>query len=182
MIATEPQIRYEKGYIAWHVKLGNLPKTVTLDGVTLGRKSEFHCSLVCVKCLTPDLVAKGYQEDEIPAFLMRLFDELAQAHPLTFSRLTGEFHHIEYDERQTLIVMAEIKGLSELIEQLNDKLGLVIPVPPTHVTLFTLQPDAGIGVTSTDELVQRDWPISESDLEELDAAIDLSDFESMRTR
>lgn len=132
---------YSKRYIGLPVEVGSLPDTVTIEGETLQKKSSFHVSLICVK----DILSKN------PGVEQEVLDEFCafvKQKNISFVRYTGEFHFVRHEERKTLVALCEVSNLLEFSEILSRKLGMTLAPQPTHVTLYTLQPDAGIGLNS----------------------------------
>ncbi|XKT74544.1 MAG: hypothetical protein ACJKTH_00405 [Patescibacteria group bacterium UBA2163] len=136
---------YNKGYIGMPVVLGTLPDTVAVEGVTLQRKDEFHVSLVCVK----NILA---QMSEVEERVLALFCEYIQEHDMPSVYFTGAFRFAENDERKTLVALCEVENLTPFFDKLNEEFGIDIPYQPTHVTLYTLQPNKGIGLNTPDDL------------------------------
>ena len=48
--------------------------------------------------------------------------------------------------------MVDLKGVEGLFQYLQQKHNIDFPTQPTHVTLYTLQPEAGIGILSQEQL------------------------------
>lgn len=132
---------YSKGYIGLPVEVGDLPDTVIVEGETLHRKSSFHVSLVCVK----DILSKN---PDVEQEVLDAFCSFAEKKNISFIRYTGEFRFAQHEEKKTLVALCEISNLLEFSESLGRKLGMIFPLQPTHVTLYTLQPNAGIGLNS----------------------------------
>ena len=61
--------------------------------------------------------------------------------------------------------MTSLPGLEKFFAELQEKYGVKLPLQPTHITLYTLQPEAGIGILSPHEL--------ERDSEVVDVALSL---------
>lgn len=132
---------YSKGYIGLPIQVNKLPESVEIEGERLVIKSSFHVSLVCVK----DIVDK-YGGDE--KRILELFCSFIKDNEIEFLEYTGEFRFAENVDRKTLVALCKISNLEELFIFLRRELVLDIPLQPTHVTLFTLQPDLGIGLNS----------------------------------
>lgn len=143
---------YSKWYIGLPVEVGSLPDTVTIEGETLHKKSSFHISLICVK----DILSKnpGVEQEVLDEFC-----SFAEKKDISLIRYTGEFRFAQHEERKTLVALCEISNLRELLESLGKKLGMALPSQPTHVTLYTLQPDAGIGLNSPADMESKSIPV-----------------------
>jgi hypothetical protein len=144
---------FDLGYICrTDIQLKGLPPTVSVDGDVLLRKNEFHISLVCTKRLAPLINPVNPKQAE--QALVATFVDFVQKTPLIEFTLTGKFYLVNKGDRKTVVALCEMPGLAELFAHLNQALGVDLPVQPAHITLYTLQPDAGIGVLSEDELHQ----------------------------
>jgi hypothetical protein len=132
---------YAKGYIGLPITITGLPESIVIEGQTLVRKNSFHVSLLCVK----DLLAEnaGIEIDVIKAFCT-----YANQNDIAFATYTGEFRFAQAGERKSLIALCEISNLHGLANEMSKATGLPVPSQPTHVTLYTLQPNLGIGLNS----------------------------------
>jgi len=52
----------------------------------------------------------------------------------------------------SLVVMCDVSNLDKFFDLINEKYQLNIEYPPTHVTLYTLQPNKGVFLTNSDEI------------------------------
>lgn len=143
---------YSKGYIGLPVEVNNIPDTLSVQGETLQKKSSFHVSLICVK----DILSKN---TDVEQKVLDAFCSFAEKKDISFIRYTGEFRFAQHDEKKTLVALCEISNLLELSESLGRKLGMILPSQPTHVTLYTLQPDAGIGLNSHADMEIKSIPV-----------------------
>ena len=50
--------------------------------------------------------------------------------------------------------MVSLENIDELFDFLRSKHGVDFPTQPTHITMYTLQPEAGIGILSQAELAR----------------------------
>lgn len=156
-----PHHNHDAGYISLcNLSLDNLPDTIEIEGYTLLKKGEFHASLMAVKHLVPLL-----HTDE--AALEQLFLTFQQNHTLTNIELTNELRLVRRDKKVSVIIMVTMPEITELFETLRCRYRhRDIPTQPTHITLYTLQPEAGIGIFSDQELEKDSVAVS---LPELDS-------------
>jgi hypothetical protein len=143
---------YSKGYIGLPVVVERLPETLTIKGETLQLKSSFHVSLVCVKNIL----------EQLPDAEQEIIDEFcrfSKENEVSFGNYTGEFRFVEDGDRKTLVALCEISNLTHFADQLSKRLDIEIPCQPTHVTLYTLQPDVGIGLNSLQEMQQKSYQV-----------------------
>ncbi|MDB5190101.1 MAG: hypothetical protein JWN49_427 [Parcubacteria group bacterium] len=144
---------YGQGYLALPISLEGLPPRLQAGNLDLHAKATFHVSLMCVK----NLIRKHGNniEDEI----LGLFCSYTKEHEVNFVKYTGEFRFAETMERKTIIALCEISNLDNFFRFAEQQLNISIPLQPTHVTLYTLQPEMGIGLNSADEMQQKTQPI-----------------------
>jgi hypothetical protein len=75
-------------------------------------------------------------------------------------RLNDEFRFAQKNERKSLIVRCEISNLQGFFIELSEQFGFTIPLQPTHITLYTLQPNAGIGLNSPEAMERNSLKVS----------------------
>lgn len=64
----------------------------------------------------------------------------------------NEFKFVSQNERRTIVVMCDISNLKEFFELMNKKYNLNVEYQPTHVTIYTLQPELGIFLSDGNDL------------------------------
>jgi hypothetical protein len=69
--------------------------------------------------------------------------------------------------------MADCPGLEELYDDLSRALGAALWPPPAHVTLYSTDPAAGIGIADETELTARAPALGEAEQAELRRAMAL---------
>lgn len=146
-----PFHNHDGGYISLILKeLDNLPEQVQVEGKVLTRKNEFHISLMAIKNLLPliNAVDKNVTEND----LVQDFLEYQKEAILSEYSLTSELRYVTRNERETIVCMVKVPGIENLFEVLRAKYGVNLPTQPTHITIYTLQPNVGIGILSNDEL------------------------------
>ncbi|MCD8494980.1 MAG: hypothetical protein LRY41_01415 [Candidatus Pacebacteria bacterium] len=141
---------YNKGYIFLPLDdtaLQNLQESIEIRNMRLLKKSKFHVSLVCVKNI--ESVQEGIGDR-----IIELFCNFAQKHPFSFQGYTGVFRYVvdKSGERRSLVAMCKLSNLDVFFDHVNRELGLSIPYQPTHVTLYTLKQDQGIGLNSQEDI------------------------------
>lgn len=146
----------ENGYISLWCgdELNRLPDTIEVSGYTLQVKPEhkFHISLVCLKRLAP--LVDGSNPERVEAQMTELFIQTQREVPMDKYELSGELYLVQKEERVTVVATCDVPGLEEYFVRLNNHYGANMPLQPTHLTLYTLQPAAGIGILSAEELGQ----------------------------
>ena len=123
------------------VQIANLPKEIEVEGYKLSLKTTFHASLVCI-----GKIIEKYKVSR-PDFINEIvsdFCSFTKNKSIDFIRFRNEFRFVVQNERRSVIVMCDISNLEEFYGVINKKYGLKIEPQPTHITLYTLQPDTGI--------------------------------------
>ncbi|MGB3023607.1 MAG: hypothetical protein WBB39_02260 [Candidatus Saccharimonadales bacterium] len=152
-----PSHNCDDGYIALaNIELANVPKTIAVGPYSLTKTSEFHVSLMALKHLAP--IINPENPTQAVAQLVDDFVQFTKSIPLTTLELTTEFRIVRRAERVSVVVMIEVPGIDALFDTLRSKYSPTLPTQPTHITLYTLQPNTGIGLFSTDE-VARDTQV-----------------------
>lgn len=151
-----------KGYITLPVKAEEIPKTVDINGKTLLLKSSFHVSLMYVK----GVVSKYGESFEQK--IVDFFCDFVKSNKISFTNYRDEFRYaIDERGRETVIVMCDTLNIKEFFEALNKKFGFDIEVPPTHVTLYTLEQDKGIGLNDSSDIEEKTSVVTEQIPEEI---------------
>jgi isopentenyl-diphosphate delta-isomerase len=87
--------------------------------------------------------------------ILKHFCEFSKKHEIKFEGFTKEFRLATREERKSLVAMCRVSNLDTFAEYLTEKLDLPVAVQPTHVTIYTLQHDTGIGLNSPEELAEK---------------------------
>jgi hypothetical protein len=66
----------------------------------------------------------------------------------TFIKYRNEFRLVQRGERISVIVMCDISNIDEFFKLMKKEFGIESDTQPTHVTIYTLQPNMGIGVNT----------------------------------
>jgi hypothetical protein len=140
------------GYIRLEdLKLGELPKSITVDGSELVIKPEFHISLVWVGSLKE--MVNEPDKEKVKKEMIEEFEDFTKQNTMTDFVLTKELRLVRKEDRKSVIAMAEVPGIDAFFERLSRKYDVNLPVQPTHITLYTLPTDKiGIGILSYGEL------------------------------
>ncbi len=151
MIDILAPYKYGTGYISLPVDVSPLPDTLAIPEASgmLLRKPKFHVSLICVKCILEKFPED--QQTEVEEVL-RIFNDYVERKPVIFQGFKNEFRFARRDGKESVIVMCDTSDLSGLFTTLSEKMGFDIPTPPTHVTLYSLQENVGIGIRNEREL------------------------------
>lgn len=145
-------------YIIKPIELSGLPDKIDLGETKLFRKSEFHITLLSVSRvamrINPD------NPEQIEPEIVEYFKHFVSKKPIEKFELKDKLRQVKRDERETVIVMVSIDNLENFFESLSAKYGVNIPLQPAHITLYSLDPDAGISLSSREDL-DRDTKVIE---------------------
>ena len=150
LICNSNNVTYDKGYIALWVELAELPSTLTFRSDVYNAKSAFHVSLLCTKRM---LTLNKETESKI----LNLFCDFLESNDLSFQGMTNELRLVvdEVRGRKSIIAMCRVNNLDVFISQINAEFSLTISLYPTHITLYTLGENMGIGIDSKGELQMK---------------------------
>lgn len=153
--------KYEVGgskndIIGLPVTFAGLPPKIEVEGYTLSLKSSFHVSLVCIG----KIIEKNKLKDiELVNKVVSDFCEFISHTNIDLMCYRDEFRFISEGENRAVVVMCDISNLDKFFDLINQKYGLHLECPPTHVTLYTLQPNIGIFLTDSDDMENLSKPI-----------------------
>jgi hypothetical protein len=134
-----------------------LPETIVVLGKRWRRKREFHLTAVAervIESLDPGEHAWN-----------RVID-VASGRDLGTITVRDEIRRVRSPEQpglETLIVMADCPGLERLYSDLSSALAVQLSPPPAHVTLYSTDPAAGIGIVDEAELAERAPALTEKE-------------------
>lgn len=134
----------------------NLPATIKANGYTLLRRTAFHVTLVAI-----GKIVERY-DVAVPDFLSKIaadFLSFTSDNEIKLLQYRNEFRFAQQDDHRSIVVMCDVSNLEKFFTQMNEKYGLCVEYPPTHVTLYTLQPDAGIFLIDAHDIKQLTRPI-----------------------
>jgi len=137
--------RYKTGYIYLPLdpNIKGLHETLQVFGKEYHLKSSFHVSLVCVK----DILSQYKDIDEHK--LLEALSDFINQYPLGEVQYGSEYRIATHmDGRGSIIQKVYIKGITELFEYIRSKFHVKLDTQPTHVTIYTLQKDMGIGINT----------------------------------
>lgn len=132
-----------------------LPNVIQHGEENLLKKTEFHVSLISMEevILTVGATA-DIRHKEIAASVFALFNAFVAKTPLKVARLSDDVRFAIDREKKAILVRSVVSHLDEFFAQINKAYGVNVPVQPTHVTLYTLQPNVDIGITTEGQLNQ----------------------------
>ena len=142
MLTPAPLTVGDDGSLIAPIELRGLPALVRVLGERWRRKSEFHLTALAARATEP-----------------RVPIDLAIGRSVGPVEVTEDLRRVSDPARaqlRTLIVLVRCDGLARLYREL----GLGIELPPAHITLYSTDPDAGIGIVNERELETRAPPLS----------------------
>lgn len=138
------------------VECPGLPESIIVGDLALLKREDFHVTLVALG----EIARK--RTVAIPDFILQAVDTFCvyeQEHPISLVGYTGEFRFVSQGERRSVVAMCEVSNLRPFFDNLNGGFNLDAEYPPTHVTLYTLQPNQGIFLTDSNDLLNLTRPI-----------------------
>lgn len=144
-----------------------LPPRIVALGTAWQRKVEFHVTALSAAKL--ERAAPG--RDDLWALAPRVLEgrRIGPVTPLAELRRVGG--HPGKPGLETIVVMVSAAGLSALYVELSDELGVALEPPPAHVTLYSTDPEQGIGIDDEHQLAERAPPLTPAQQRELREAI-----------
>lgn len=141
-------IYLDYGYLMLPLSL-SIASSIKVGSMTFFPKIGYHVSLIRLKDLS--------ETDQKRVF------EFAKKYPIMLKTITKIFRLVRENDQQSIIVRVRLCGLKNLISAVNHHFNYNFVYPPTHITLFTLKGQHGIGVNSTSEYRQLTSPINQKD-------------------
>lgn len=126
------------------------PSAVELENELLLLKDEFHITLIH----PPKSLAQTTES---------FFENFITRHSILLQALLSDFRFAVHDDRKTILLRCEVTNLEELFSAMGKKIGLTLPLQPTHITLYKLQNRPGIAVDSN-EIIEQFCRIQRDDL------------------
>lgn len=139
----------------------NLPTSIEVEGYTLLRRTDFHVSLVAIGKI---IKKHGITDPEFLQNVIADFLEFIKDNEIALLRYRNEFKFVAENERRSVVVMCDVSNLDRFFTRMNEKYHVNAEYPPTHVTLFTLQPNSGIYLVDARGIASLTKPIEISEL------------------
>ena len=140
-------------------RFGSFPAGVIWRGARLAKKGEFHVTLLHARSISK--LRELANQD-----IARFFDSFVEKFSLGLISFIDDFRYAEEAEKRTILVRCVVSELDALFREFGKKFGIALPTQPAHVTLYTLQKNAGIHINS-DTTMQG---LERVDLPELEVA------------
>lgn len=143
-----------------HTIFSSLPAEMLWKGIRLGKKAEFHITLLHVQ-KAAELAHRSREE------IVSLFNAFVEGHPIRLVSFTNDLRYTEEDEKKTILVRCTVANLDGLFASLNSAFRISMPTQPAHVTIYSLDPFVGIHVNSDEKMES----LERVHLPELEAAL-----------
>jgi hypothetical protein len=166
VLIPEPLVLAAERSVVAPLTISGLPERVEALGGRWQRKSEFHLTAIAARVLEPF-------EPRRPE-LWDLVERMTSARslgPIAVGADVRRASEPSKPELGTLIVMAECPGLEPLYRELSAELHALLSPPPAHITLYSTDPDQGIGIVDDEELLERAPPLKPEEQETLRQAM-----------
>ena len=141
------------------VEIDGLPAEIEALGRRWRRKVEFHMTVLAGSVIEE---TRG-SWDALAGLLGGR--SLSPIRPTRELRLVGR--HPQKPGLKTIVVMVECPALVEVYRELSAELGADLTPPPAHVTVYSTDPDDGIGISNEEQLRERAPELGEAEQEEV---------------
>ena len=146
------------------VEIDGLPDEIEAIGRRWERKVEFHMTV-----LTESVIEDaGVNWDPVVRVLGGR--SVGPIHVTRELRRVGR--HPDKPGLETIVVMVDCPALPAVYGELSRELGAELAPPPAHVTLYSTDPEQGIGISDQDQLERRAPELTEEQQAELRRAMD----------
>lgn len=146
------------GYLMLPLNLSVISK-IKLGTETFFSKNGYHVSL---------LHLEDFSESDQKKVLY-----FAKKYPVKLKKITKTYRLVTQEKQRSIIVRVHLSGLKKLISAVNKHFGYNFVYPPTHITLFTLKDQYGIGVNSIGEYKRLTRQINQKNSQRLAKAFKL---------
>ena len=136
IINTNSGVYLNYGYLTFPVNLSIIPK-IKIGSKTFYSKTAYHVSLLYLGKLS------DVEQEKILKF--------AGKYKVKLSKVTNVFRSVKKEGKESIIVRVQLQGLKKLITDINNRYDYSFVYPPTHITLYNLKGQYGIGVNSKKE-------------------------------
>jgi hypothetical protein len=148
------------------VEIDGLPGAIGALGRRWQRKAEFHMTVLGTAAI--EEIGAGDR-----AAWKRVARVLAgrSVAPIRATRELRRVRHPDEPGFETIAVMVESPALVEVYRDLSTELRMELAPLPAHVTLYSTDPERGIGINDEAQLRERAPALSEEEQQELRRAL-----------
>jgi hypothetical protein len=144
------------------VEIAGLPAELDALGRRWQRKVEFHMTVVGRAVIE----RVGHGDPEAWERVARVVAGRSVG-PIEVTRELRHVRHPDEPDFETIVVMVECPELAGVHRDLSAELGVELSPPPAHVTLYSTDPERGIGINDEAQLRERAPELSAQEQEEL---------------
>jgi hypothetical protein len=148
------------------VEIDGLPDVIEALGRRWRRKVEFHMTVIGAARI--EEVAR--EDRGVPDRVARLLDGRGVG-PIYVTRELRRVRHPDEPGFETIVVMVECPVLAAVYRDLSSELGAELAPPPAHVTLYSTDPERGIGLNDEGQLKERAPALRAQEQEEVRGAM-----------
>jgi hypothetical protein len=148
------------------VEIDGLPEEIDALGRRWQRKLEFHMTVI--GGATIEEVAR---EDPVLADRVARVLDGRDVGPIYVTRELRRARHPDEPGFETIVVMVDCPPLAGIYRDLSAELGDQLSPPPAHVTLYSTDPERGIGLNDDEQLGVRAPRLSAQEQEEVRRAM-----------
>jgi hypothetical protein len=148
------------------VEIDGLPDEIEALGRRWPRKVEFHMTVIG----TARIADLAREDRAVPDRVARVLDGRGVA-PIYVTRELRRARHPDEPGFETIAVIVDCPALAGVYRDLSAELGKRLSPPPAHVTLYSTDPERGIGLNNDDQLRERAPALNEAEQDELRRAM-----------
>jgi hypothetical protein len=148
------------------VEIDGLPAEIEAFGRRWQRKVEFHMTVIGAARVEEIAAGDPGVRERVAGLL--------EGRSIGTIEATRELRHVRHPEDpsfETIIVMVRCPALVDVYDDLSGELGTDLTPLPAHVTLYSTDPEDGIGINDQEQLRERAPALSGRDQEELRRAM-----------
>ena len=148
------------------VEITGLPPRIEALGRRWQRKVEFHMTVIG----SSRIERLGRADSGIRERVAGVLDARSVG-PIYLTRELRRVRHPEAAELETIVVMVACPALAAIYRELSEEVAAELVPPPAHVTLYSTDPEQGIGINDQAELRERAPEMSEAEEKEIRRAM-----------
>jgi hypothetical protein len=148
------------------VEIDGLPDEIEALGGRWQRKLEFHMTVIGAARI--EEVAR--EDPAAPDRVARVLDGRGVG-PIYVTRELRRVRHPDEPGFETIVVIVECPALAGVYRDLSAELDAELAPPPAHVTVYSTDPERGIGINDERQLRERASPLSAQEQEEVGRAM-----------
>ena len=151
-----------------------LPEEIELLGERWLRKQEFHVTAAHIETIAEfDAEGRGLEIEAASELARDAVTAAAWDYEVGPIAIGDDLRVVREGEARTIVVMVAAPDLERLHARLGEELGVTLPPPPFHTTIYTGPEDRhGIGLHTAQQLTELTEEITGAELAQLQDALE----------